>query len=86
MSRQVRRIFVLLRMRFWRLAGEPEVYSEISLAAEAFEEYTRMSWEDAQSLAEELGGDPDEIVGGPFAGTTILTVEIPEYSCCRQAS
>jgi hypothetical protein len=85
MSRQVRRIFVLLRMRFWRLAGEPEVYTEISEAAEAFEEYTRMSWEDAQTLAEELGGDPDEIVGGPFAGTTILTVEIPEHSCCAEA-
>jgi len=85
MSHRGARCFVLLRMRFWRLAGEPEVFTKISEAAEAFEEYTRMSWEDAQSLAEELGGDPDEIVGGPFAGTTILTVEIPEYSCCGQA-
>jgi hypothetical protein len=35
-----------------------------------------MSWEDNQSLAEEAGGDPDEMLGGPFAGTRILTVSI----------
>ena len=85
MTHEVQRVFILLKMRYWRLVAEPEVYVEYSEAAEAFEDYTRISWEDAQSLAEELGGDLDQIVGGPFAGTTLVTVEIPAYSCCKAA-
>ena len=72
-----RDVFILLRMRYWRLVGEPEVFDDFEEAEEAFEEYTRTSWEDVQTLAEEAGGDPDEMLGGPFAGTRILTVTIP---------
>ncbi len=71
-----RDVYILLRMRFWRFAEEPEVFQDFEEAKTAFEEYTRMSWEDNQSLAEEAGGDPDEMLGGPFAGTRILTVSI----------
>ena len=69
-------VFILLRMRFWRLADEPEVFYDLGGAAKAFEEYTRRSWEENQSLAEEMGGDPDEMLGGPFAGTRIVAVTI----------
>ena len=69
-------VYILLRMRFWRFAEEPEVFQDFEEAKTAFEEYTLMSWEDNQSLAEEAGGDPDEMLGGPFAGTRILTVTI----------
>lgn len=71
-----RDVFILLRMRYWRLVGEPEVFEEFAEAEDAFLEYTRTSWEDVQTLAEEAGGDPDEMLGGPFAGTRILTVTI----------
>ena len=80
-----RDVFILLRMRYWRLVGEPEVFEDSSEAEEAFEEYTRTSWEDVQTLAEEAGGDPDEMLGGPFAGTRILTVTI-DSSPKRQAA
>jgi hypothetical protein len=71
-----RDVHILLRMRYWRLADEPEVFDDFKEAEKAFEDYTRTSWEDNQSLAEEAGGDPDEMLGGPFAGTRILTVTI----------
>jgi hypothetical protein len=73
---QTQEVYILLRMRFWRFAEEPEVFQDFEEAKDAFEEYTRMSWDDNQSLAEEAGGDPDEMLGGPFAGTRILTVSI----------
>jgi hypothetical protein len=73
---ETREVFILLRMRFYRLADEPEVFEDFDEAAKAFEEYTRMPWDENQSLAEEAGGDPDEMLGGPFAGTRILTVTI----------
>ena len=72
-------VFILLRMRFWRLVGEPEVFLDFEEASNAFEEYTRTSFEEYRSLVEEAGGDPDEILGGPFAGTSILTVTV-DYS------
>jgi hypothetical protein len=73
---ETRDVYILLRMRFWRFAEEPEVFQDLEEAKAAFEDYTRTSWEDNQSLAEEAGGDPDEMLGGPFAGTRILTVTI----------
>ncbi len=73
---ETRDVYILLRMRFYRLVDEPEVFDDIEEAKEAFLEYTRTSWDDNQSLAEEAGGDPDEMLGGPFAGTRILTVTI----------
>jgi hypothetical protein len=69
-------VFILLRMRYWKLAQEPEVFMNFEEAREAFEEFTRTDWDDFQSLVEEAGGDPDEILGGPFAGTSLLMVEI----------
>ena len=69
-------IFIFLRMRYWKLTQEPEVFLDFEEAKEAFEEYTRTSWDDFQSLVDEAGGDPDEILGGPFAGTSILMLEI----------
>jgi hypothetical protein len=69
-------VFILLRMRYWKLAQEPEVFTDLDLAKEAFEEYTRMSFDDFQSLVDDAGGDPDEILGGPFAGTSLLMLEI----------
>lgn len=68
------------------MVGEPEVYDALPEAKEAFEEYTRISWDDVEALYEDLGGDPDEILGGPFAGSRILTVEIPSESCCEEAA
>lgn len=79
-------VYILLRMRFWRFAEEPEVFQDFEEAKDAFEEYTRMSWEDNQSLAEEAGGDPDELLGGPFAGTRILTVTVDCSPKRRQAA
>ena len=81
-----RDVYILLRMRFWRFSEEPEVYQDFEEAKDAFEEYTRMSWEDNQSLAEEAGGDPDEMLGGPFAGTRILVVTIDHSPKRRQAA
>jgi hypothetical protein len=75
-------VYIVLRMRYWRLIGEPEVFQDFEEAKALFEEYTRTSWEDVESLVEEAGADPDTLVGGPFAGTTILSVEVP-WSCCR---
>ena len=69
-------VFILLRMRYWKLAQEPEVFMDLEEAKGAFEEYTRTNWDEFQALAEEAGGDPDEILGGPFAGTSIVMVEI----------
>jgi hypothetical protein len=69
-------VFILLRMRYWKLAQEPEVFMNIEEAKEAFEEFTRTDWDEFRSLVEEAGGDPDEILGGPFAGSSILMVEI----------
>ena len=69
-------VFIFLRMRYWKLAQEPEVFVDFDLAKEAFEEYTRMSFDDFQLLVDEAGGDPDEILGGPFAGTSLLMLEI----------
>jgi len=81
-----RDVFILLRMRFWRFAEEPEVFQDFEEAKDAFEEYTRTSWDDNQSLAEEAGGDPDELLGGPFAGTRILAVTIDCSPQRRQAA
>jgi len=81
-----RDVYILLRMRYWRLVGEPEVFEDFEEAEDAFEEYTRTSWEDVQTLAEEAGGDPDEMLGGPFAGTRILTVTIASSSQRHQAA
>lgn len=74
--KQTQEVYILLRMRHFRFAQEPEVFHEFDEVREAFEQYTRTSWDDNQSLAEEAGGDPDEMLGGPFAGTRILTVSI----------
>jgi hypothetical protein len=71
-----RDVYILLRMRHFRYAEEPEVFDSMEGAKTAFEEYAKTSWDDNQSLAEELGGDPDEMLGGPFAGTRILVVTI----------
>jgi hypothetical protein len=70
-------VYILLRMRHWRLADEPEVYESWKEAAEAFETYTGHSWDEVESLTVEAGGDVDQILGGIFAGTRILTVEVP---------
>ena len=71
-----RDVYILLRMRYWRFAEEPEVFDSMEGAKTAFEEYAKASWDDNQSLAEEMGGDPDEMLGGPFAGTRILVVTV----------
>ena len=76
-------LYILLRLRYWKFAAEPEVFVDVQEAKQAFEEYTRTSWEELEALSEGLGGDPDEILGGPFAGSRILTVEIPYPSCCE---
>ena len=85
-----RDVYILLRMRYWRLVGEPEVFLDFEEAKDAFEEYTRTSWDDYRSLVEEAGGDPDEILGGPFAGSSLLMVEIdcsqPETNPSRDAA
>ena len=83
---ETREVYILFRMRFWRFAEEPEVFEDFEEAKKAFEEYTRASYEDNQSLAEEAGGDPDEMLGGPFAGTRIVTVEIDRTPKRRQAA
>ena len=77
MSSRKKAVYILLRMRFWRIVGEPEVFLDFQEAREGFEEYTRTSWDEVESLALESGADPDLLIGGPFAGSTILTVEIP---------
>ncbi len=71
-----REVYILLRMRHFRYSQEPEVFDSMEGAKTAFEEYTKTSWDDNESLAEEMGADPDELLGGPFAGTRILTVTI----------
>jgi hypothetical protein len=69
-------VFILMRMRYWKIAQEPEVFVDFDEAKGAFEEYTRTNWDEFQSLVDDTGGDPDEILGGPFAGTSLLMVEI----------
>ena len=86
MSSEAKYLYFLLRMRYWRLIGEPEVFQDFEEAQRQFEEYTRTSWEDVESLIQEAGGDPDTVVGGPFAGSTILTVEVPWTCCTREVS
>ena len=76
-------VFILLRMRYWKLAQEPEVFVDFEQAKTAFEDYTRTSYDDFCSLVDEAGGDPDEILGGPFAGTSMLMLEI---TCPHSAS
>jgi len=84
-SSEAKYLYILLRMRYWRLVGEPEVFQDFEEAKALFEEYTRTSWEEIESLAQESGADPDTLVGGPFAGSTILSVEVP-WSCCTVAA
>ena len=86
MKDPTKEVYILLRMRYFRFAEEPETFEDMEAAKAAFEEYTRMSWDDNQSLAEEAGGDPDEMLGGPFAGTRILTVTIDRSPKRRQAA
>ena len=81
MSSEAKYLYILLRMRYWRLIEPPEVFRDFEEAKALFEEYTRTSWDDVESLCQEASGDPDAVVGGPFAGSTILTVEVP-YPCC----
>jgi hypothetical protein len=69
-------VFILMRMRYWKLVDVPEVFTDLEEAKDAFEEWTRTSWDDFQSLVDDAGGDPDEILGGPFAGTSMLMLEI----------
>lgn len=83
---ETREVYILLRMRRFRFADEPEVFEDMEKAKDAFKAYTGMSWEDNQSLAEEAGGDPDEMLGGPLAGTRIVTVEIDRAPKRRQAA
>lgn len=73
---QTLQVFIFMRMRYWRLVQEPEVFLDFGEAKDAFEEYTRTSYDDFQSAVEEAGGDPDDVLGGPFAGTSLLMVEV----------
>ena len=70
-------VYIFLRMNRWILTGEPEVFPSFDDAAGAFEAYTGQPWAYIESLSEESGANPDEILGEPFAGSRILTVEIP---------
>lgn len=78
--------YIFLRMREGAPAGEPEVYLSYEEAQGAFEEYTGVSWEDVESLSEEAGADPDEILGIPFAGSRILPVELPHQGTLPEAA
>jgi hypothetical protein len=82
-SRRKKELYILFKMRFWRLVSEPEVYLEFEEARRFFEEYTRTSWDEVEWLAQESGADRDLLIGGPFAGSTIVTVEVP-WSCCTK--
>jgi hypothetical protein len=73
---QTLQVFIFMRMRFWKLVQEPEVFLDFEEAKGAFEEYTRTSYDDFQTAVEEAGGDPDDVLGGPFAGTSLLMVEV----------
>ena len=79
-------VYLLLRMRYWRLYDDPEVFGTFEEASEAFGDYTGHSWDDVESLSQELGGDLHEMLGGKSAGTRILTVEIPSEASLRDAA
>lgn len=83
MSRRKKVLYILLKMKFWRLVSEPEVFLDFEEAQRLFEEYTRTSWDEVEMLAQESGADRDLLVGGPFAGSSIVTVEVP-WTCCTE--
>jgi hypothetical protein len=79
-------VYLLLRMRYWRLYDDPEVFGTFEKAALAFEDYTGHSWDEVEALSQEPGGDMDQMLGGSNAGSRILTVEIPSEATLRDAA
>lgn len=84
--RQRRAVYILLRMRYGRLHDEPEVFGTFEEVEQAFADYTGHSWDEVELLSEEAGGDLDQLLGGPYAGTRVLSVDIPSDMTLRDAA